>query len=361
VKARTIHAQKPDAGVPLTQAFHEHLLAIKQSDARNPEVQNGYDQALARQRKRPGPDLSFSGNEAHPLFYSTGSEYVEIGTTMGLSRTEDARGFVLVDLDGDGALDVVLHNYFHHPLVALHNRALGIGNWLRVRLQGTKSNRFGIGARVTVNGKVQELACGSGYLSGNAPELHFGVGEAERADVAIRWPSGRKEEYPKIEANRIHTFVEGDASGHRVDLLRREPIEEPAPEPARPDPEVRTLLGELVTLGGQPARTEEPLIAVFFSTRCHACIQDLKRMEEWEAQARGLGVHVAWVTIDPDPEEVEKEFRLNQAPSPPLKAGRPLPELATPTVYFVAAGRIEKYIGRHALEAAFADASLLGK
>jgi hypothetical protein len=361
VKARTIHAQKPEAGVPLTQAFHDHLLALKQSDARNPEVQNRYDRALAGDRRRPGPDLSFSGNEANPLFYYTGSEYVDIGTTTGLSRTEDGRGFVLVDLDGDGALDVVLHNYFHHPLVALLNRAGGAGNWLRIRLHGTTSNRFGIGARVTVNGRVQELACGSGYLSGNAPELHFGLGEAERADVAIRWPSGRREEYPRIGANRIHTFVEGDTSGHRVEELRREPIGEPVPEPAPPDPEVRTLLKELVTLGGQPARTEEPLMAVFFSTRCHACIQDLKRMEEWEARARGLGLHVAWVTVDPDPEEVEREFRLNQAPSPPLRAGRPLPELATPTVYFVAAGRTEKYIGQHALEAAFADASRLGK
>ena len=243
MKARTIHGDKPQVGAPLTKSFHEHLVTILKSDARNPEVQNRYDQALARDPRRPGPDMSFSGNEANPLFHNFGGGFAEIGTTTGISRTEDSRGFVLVDLDGDGALDVVMHNYFRNPIVALLNRAAGDGKWLRIRLRGTRSNRFGIGARVTVNGRVQELACGSGYLSGNAPELHFGLGKAEKADVTVRWPSGRVETYKRIDANRIHAFVEGDASMHRVEELKRETIEPPAAEPPKLDLDAEKVPG----------------------------------------------------------------------------------------------------------------------
>jgi thiol-disulfide isomerase/thioredoxin len=357
VKARTIHGDKPQAGVPLTQSFHEHLVTIMKSDAKNPEVQNRYDQAVAKDPRRPGPDISFSGNEANPLFHNTGNGFVEIGTTSGISRTEDSRGFVLVDLDGDGAQDVVIHNYFRNPIVALLNRAAGDGRWLRIRLRGTKSNRFGIGARVTVNGRVQDLVCGSGYLSGNAPELHFGLGKAEKADVTLRWPSGRVDEYKQVDSNRIHTFVEGEVASHRAEELRREPIEPAAPAPAKPEGDVRLLLKGLATPEGEPAPVEAPAIAILFSTGCHACVDDLKRMAELEQQAKGLGIRLAWVTVDPDVKKVAEEFRVNGAPVPPLQPARAPAGLATPTVYYVTGDRVEKYTGRFAVTAAFAEAS----
>jgi thiol-disulfide isomerase/thioredoxin len=359
VKARTIHGDRGEAGVPLTRTFHDHLLGIMKSDARNPEVQNRYDGALARDPRRPGPDLSFSGNEAKPLFHNTGNGFVEIGTTMGIGRTEDCRGFVLADLDGDGGLDVVMHNYFRNPIVALLNRAAGEGRWLRIRLHGTKSNRFGIGARVTVNGKVQDLFCGSGYLSSGPPELHFGLGQAQKADVKLRWPSGKVEDYAGLEVDRIHTFVEGDPSGHRVEELRRETIDVPAPPPPRPDVEVRSLVRGLVTLEGSPAGIEEPAILILFRTGCHTCRKDLRRLQELESQAKGLGVRLAWVSIDPDVKKVAEEFRLNGATVMPLEPDRPITLGATPTVYFVDGKRLEKYTGRFAVTAAFADAARL--
>jgi hypothetical protein len=357
VKARTIHGENPQAGVPLTKSFHDHLLTVMKTDARNPEVQNRYDEALARDRAHPGPDLSFSGNEANPLFHNTGKGFTEIGTTTGISRTEDSRGFVLIDLDGDGALDLVLHNYFRNPLVALLNRAAGNGRWLRVRLTGTKSNRFGIGARVTVNGRVQELHCGSGYLSGNAPELHFGLGGAETADVSIRWPSGLQEHYPKLDPNRIHTFVEGDAASRRSEPPTRHAVEAPAPEPPSQAVDIRSLLLKTATLNGEPSPVEGPAIAVFFRSGCHACIEELKRMDDLERQAKSLGVRLAWIALDGDVARVEQEFRLNRAPSMPLKPGVLLQGWPTPSVYYVAPDRVEKFTGRHAVTAAFAAAA----
>lgn len=354
MKARTIHGDKPRAGVPLTKSFHDHLLTIMKNDAKNPEVQNRYAEAEASGRL--GPDISFSGNEANPLFHNTGSGFAEIGTTMGISRTEDSRGFVLVDLDGDGAQDVVLHNFFRNPLVALLNRAGGGGNWMRIRLRGTKTNRFGIGARVVVNGQVQELHCGTGYLSGNAPELHFGLGKAVVADVKVTWPSGRAEEYKAVKANAIHTFTEGGGS-RQVEELRREKIEIPAAEAPKPEVEVRSLLKGLAKLNGEPSPVEGPAIVVFFSISCHACIDDLKRMAEWEQKAKELGMRLAWVALNSSLAKVEEEFKLNAAPSMPLQPGRPLSGWATPTVVLVTSDRMEKFTGRHAVSAAFAGAS----
>jgi hypothetical protein len=355
VKARTIHEGRAGVGAPLTNTFYKHLDALRKSDAKNPEVQNRYEQAAKRDRARTGPDISFSGNEADPMFYNTGSGFVEIGTTLGLGRVEDGRGMVLLDVDGDGAQDVVVHNYFRNPIVALLNRAAGEGRWVRLRLRGRASNRFGVGAKVTVNGRIQELACGIGYLSGNAPELHFGLGTAAQADVAVRWPSGRQDEYKALPVHRIHTLVEGEPAALRSEELVRKSIEAVVPEPAPPEPDVRALAKGFRTLEVEPAAVDGTAVVVFFSVSCHACIQDLKEMGEHEQRARERGIRLVWVTIDRDLHAVGEEFRVNKAPSMPLRPSTPVAGLATPTVYRISPDRVEKFTGRFAVKAALAE------
>ena len=325
------------------------------ADGQNPEVQNRFD--AARQAGRPGPSVSFSGNEANPLFRNTGKGFAEIGTTLGISRTEDSRGLVLVDLDQDGAQDVVLHNFYRNPIVAMLNRAAGDNRWLRVRLRGTKSNRFGIGARVTVNGNVQELACGSGYQSGNAPELHFGLGRAGKADVAVRWPSGQGDDYKGLDADRVVTLLEGDAKGLKAETLKRLAIEPDPPDPAPAEPDVRALLAGLKTLGGEPAAAKGPVLAILASVDCRACVEEFKRRDEIERRAFEAGFLAVWIATDADPKAVEEQFRLNGASWRPLHAGAPLKGLATPTVYLVAPDRLEKFTGRFAVTAALEEAA----
>jgi hypothetical protein len=340
--------------VPLTKAFHEHLETIMQCDARNKEVQNRFD--LALRAGRPGPMVSFSGNEAKPLFKNTGKGFVEIGTTLGAARTEDGRGFVLVDLDGDGALDMVMHNFYRNPLVALLNRAAGDNRWLRVRLRGTKSNRFGIGARVTVNGKIQELACGSGYQSGNAPELHFGLGRAEKADVAVRWPWGKVEEYKGLEANRVYTLTEGDRTALKSETLTPVAIEPDPPEPPAPEPNVKGILAGLRTLGGEPSPVEGPALVILASVGCHVCIEEFKRQPEIERAAFESGLRLVWVATDPDPKAVEEAFVLNKAEFRPHFPAAPIRGVVTPTVYLAGPDRLEKFTGRFAVTAALESA-----
>jgi hypothetical protein len=301
-----------------------------------------------------GPDVNFSGNEANPLFHNTGKGFEEIGTTLGASRLEDGRGYVLVDLDRDGTQDVVLHNFYRNPALALMNRSGAGKRWLRVGLRGTKSNRFGIGARVRAGGQAQEMVAGHGYLSGNAPVLHFGLGAAAETDVQVRWPSGRVDEWKGLGADRVWTLTEGEAKASSEELQR---IEVPVAEPAAPapDPDVRELLAGLRTLEGKPAPVEGPALVVLFSLDCHACVEELKRMGELEERAKKQGLRLVWVTKDADPLRVETEFRANLAPSMPCLPPRALPGAPVPCVWRVTPGRVEKYVGRFAVTAALED------
>jgi hypothetical protein len=99
------------------------------------------------------------------------------------------------DFNNDGALDVVVNCVNDVPQLLKCTSRTG-HNWLKIKLIGTKSNRSAIGARVTCRTpdgrvQVQEVRSGGGYLSQSALELHFGLGTAERAEVEVRWPSGR--------------------------------------------------------------------------------------------------------------------------------------------------------------------------
>jgi hypothetical protein len=83
----------------------------------------------------------------------------------------------------------------------------GKGHWLKIKLEGVKSNRSAIGARVIVSygGKVQaqEVLSQSSYLSVNDSRLHFGLGAAGVADVEIRWPLGAVEKLKGVPANQL--------------------------------------------------------------------------------------------------------------------------------------------------------------
>jgi len=355
VRARTTHLDDRKAGAPLTQTFNRHLLTILQSDGKNKEVQNRYDALV--EKGPAGPDVNFSGNEANPLFHNTGKGFEEIGTALGASRLEDGRGYVLADLDQDGTLDVVLHNFYRNPVLALLNRSGEGRGWIRLGLRGTKSNRFGIGARVTAAGQVLELAAGHGYLSGNAPWLHFGLGAARETDVRVRWPSGQVDEYRALPGNRVWTLVEGDPKAATAEIPKpvKVALPEPVPPPAEPDP--RALVAGLRTPEGGAVDPGPASLVVVFGLDCRVCTDELKRADEIEAAAAKLGLRVLWVTRGPDPRRDAAELRSVGSRVVPLVPPAPLAGVGVPCVYLVTPARAEKYVGRFAVDAALEDAA----
>ena len=140
--------------------------------------------------------------------------FVEMGDEAGSGVTDhhNSRGVAFGDFDNDGDLDIFIVNR-NEPPSLLRNDAPAGNHWIKVRLEGTKSNRSAIGARVLAHysGKVQAqmLTSQCSYISVNDPRLHFGLGAATSADFEIFWPSGAKEKCPGLAAGQLYTIREG--------------------------------------------------------------------------------------------------------------------------------------------------------
>ncbi len=117
------------------------------------------------------------------------------------------RGSAVGDLNGDGRLDVVV-TALAAPAEVWLNDSPGGNHWIEFALQGSKSNRDGIGARIKVvaGGMAQysQVSFAAGYASSSAGPTHFGLGASKTVDlVEIRWPSGITHELRNVAADRI--------------------------------------------------------------------------------------------------------------------------------------------------------------
>lgn len=135
----------------------------------------------------------------------------------GLGRKGVSFGAATADFDNDGDLDLVVNNA-DAPVSIYRNNAFA-GNSLRVALVGTKSNRFGIGATVSVeaNGteQVQYVTLARGWLSACDPTLHFGLGDATAVErITIKWPSGITQEISDVDVNQLATITEPKEQQH---------------------------------------------------------------------------------------------------------------------------------------------------
>ena len=116
------------------------------------------------------------------------------------------RGAAFGDIDGNGSIDVVMAVLGDRPLIF---RNAGNGNhWLIISLVGSRSNRDGFGAKITVNGQSGYATSAGSYLSANDKRLHFGLGGAREARVEIRWPSGRIQALERVSADQVLTVRE---------------------------------------------------------------------------------------------------------------------------------------------------------
>ena len=130
----------------------------------------------------------------------------------GVAAAHSSRGCAFGDFDNDGDLDVLIFN-MNEPPSLLRNDVTGGGHWLKVQLEGTKSNRSAIGARVTVHDgarvHVQEQHAQSSFYSVNDRRLHFGLGKATAVDMTVRWPNGTTEAVGRVKANQLVSVREG--------------------------------------------------------------------------------------------------------------------------------------------------------
>ena len=131
----------------------------------------------------------------------------------GMQVVTCSRGAVCNDLDGDGDIDCVILNSRGIPTI-LENVTNNSNHWIRIRLRGVKSNRDGVGARLTVKaGKlvsVDEVHSGRGYQSHAGMWLHFGLGQHQQIDqIKVEWPSGKVDVVANLPADQSIEITEG--------------------------------------------------------------------------------------------------------------------------------------------------------
>jgi len=137
---------------------------------------------------------------------------ISLDAGPGITAPFNSHGVAAADFDNDGAVEILVNN--SHDAPSLLKNYGEHGSWISLKLVGTKSNRDAIGARVTVSSgghqQLQEVRSGGGYISQNDFRLHFGLGGSRQAEsVEIRWPSGPRQVFHDVDADKFYLIQEG--------------------------------------------------------------------------------------------------------------------------------------------------------
>ncbi|MGH9496201.1 MAG: CRTAC1 family protein [Candidatus Sulfotelmatobacter sp.] len=163
--------------------------------------------------------LGSNYKEPRILFRNKGDgTFADISASAGaaIAKPASSRGLAVGDLWNDGRMSAVINNMNDVPSL-LVNQAKNGNHWIAIHAVGTKSNRDGIGARVSVKTAsrilVDEVRSGSSYISNSDIRVHFGLGKSDKVEwLEIRWPSGLTERFTDVKSDQIVTLTEGKGS-----------------------------------------------------------------------------------------------------------------------------------------------------
>ncbi len=134
----------------------------------------------------------------------------------GITAVSSARGLAVGDLWNDGRMSAVISNMNAPPMLLVNDVHNG-NHWIALHTIGSKSNRDGIGAKITVKAGtrtfVDEVRSGSSYISNNDMRVHFGLGATTKIDwVQVRWPSGLVERFENLPVDASYILKEGSGT-----------------------------------------------------------------------------------------------------------------------------------------------------
>jgi hypothetical protein len=148
------------------------------------------------------------------LYHNLGNDsFAIVSTNTDLESRYNGIGGASADIDNDGRIDIAISNIGGIGNQLFQNTTVNNNNWIKIKTEGTVSNRAGIGSRVEIftNGwhQMNEVASGRSYCSGNSLIMHFGVGTATNVDsVRVSWSSGQVDVYPNMEVNKHYLATE---------------------------------------------------------------------------------------------------------------------------------------------------------
>lgn len=142
--------------------------------------------------------MSYADKQPNQLFIREGKKYFLFNKPSRLSYPGNSRSAVAADLSGNGRMDIIVNDFHAGPKV-FRNTLPSKNHWLKVKLHGKRTNRFGVGARIRLWTKDQpiqmrQITIGTNYLSQSSLVAIFGLGKAKQAEkMIVIWPNGTKQ------------------------------------------------------------------------------------------------------------------------------------------------------------------------
>ena len=173
-----------------------------------------YDLFIAKGNVDRMPDFA-QKDPNNLLLQKEDGTFEEVGDKAGILSFRNHRGAQLVDLNGDGKLDLVV-TARRENVEVWRNTSTDLGHFLEVKLLEDDGNRNAVGAWVEVKedgGKVmsRENFVGGGHASGNAGFLHFGLGAQTATQIRVQWPDGTQGDWQDVKADGFYVLEKGKA------------------------------------------------------------------------------------------------------------------------------------------------------